>query len=126
MDGRPGVMTILGNPATKKNSPRILKRRNGVRFVAPSAASVAWTEYAVLQLNRQTTGKTQTRPVHVEAHFYRKRNVGDLDNYCSALGDALQKARVIENDKQIKSWDGTRLHVDAVRPRIELAVWVME
>jgi len=41
------VFTVLGPPATKKNSPRIFKRRGGQRFVAPSAASVSWTEGAL-------------------------------------------------------------------------------
>jgi Holliday junction resolvase RusA-like endonuclease len=119
-------LTILGPPRTKKNSPRVFKTRGGRRFVMPSAASVAWTEAAVLQLNRQWRGQPSlVGPVEVKASFYRARRTGDADNFMAALGDALQKARIIGNDRQIESWDGTRLLVDAVRPRVEVEVRVM-
>ena len=60
--------------------------------------------------------------VNVRAFFYRQALVGDACGFYQALGDILQDAGIIVNDKQIASWDGTRLRKDAGRPRIE--VWL--
>lgn len=59
-------------------------------------------------------------PVHVTATFFRERAVGDLVNYMQALADALESAHILEDDKWILSWDGTRLDKDAEKPRVEL------
>lgn len=120
--------TILGPPATKKNSPRIFKRRGGQRFVAPSAASMSWTATAIVQLMSQLRlrgGRTINRPVSVRALIYRVRRSGDLDNFLSATGDALQRAGVIKNDSQIESWDGSRKLIDRKNPRVELTLTEM-
>ena len=45
-----------------------------------------------------------TGPVRVSATFYRDRNAGDLVGYMQALADALQKAGVLVDDRQIVSW----------------------
>lgn len=83
-------------------------------------------------------------PVEVTATVYRKTNTGDLLGYLQSVGDAIQarierdeydqkKQRdvrklvrdglgIIQDDKQIASWDGSRLLKDAANPRIELDV----
>lgn len=58
----------------------------------------------------------------MKASFFRERSVGDLVNYLQALADALQEAGVVADDRLIASWDGSRLHKDSARPRIELEI----
>lgn len=125
---------IEGAPRTKKNSPQMVqargghpcplcKQRRGRWFPVPSAESKKWTAAACRQLRMQWTQLLPlVEPVQVAAIFYRDRDVGDLVNYEQALADALQTAKVVKDDKWIKSWDGSRLAKDAARPRIELTI----
>lgn len=63
-----------------------------------------------------------TSRVEVTAVFYRDRDQGDEDNFEKALGDTLQRAGVVENDRLIH-WTGeTRLEVDRARPRVEVTI----
>ncbi len=117
------AFTILGAPATKKNSGRIFRSRAGRPFVMPSAAFKAWENTAVLQLQSQNRGAPAiATPVELTAVVYRKRNTGDLDNHLSAVCDALQKARIITNDKFVASFGKSRLDKDAARPRVEITI----
>jgi Holliday junction resolvase RusA-like endonuclease len=119
-------LVILGIPRTKKNSPRILRRPTGRPFVMPSATSVAWAQMAVPQLKRQWSGReTWTGPVHLRAIVYRYTRTGDLTNYLEAVGDALQAAGCIANDRQITALDAL-LGYDHDRPRIEVRLAAMD
>ena len=133
------TFTILGPPATKKTSQRIVRnKRTGRMWVRPSERTDNWTASAVAQLKRQYghgqryvgvdrrrgivtfgTGAIIT-PVNVRALVYRAANRGDLVNYLQAIADALEAAGVVENDRLIVSWDGSRLLLDRKRPRVEL------
>ena len=69
-------------------------------------------------------------PVLVEAVVYREANRGDLSGYLDAIGDVLQTAGVVANDRQIVGWpmpsDGSLpLRIDRERPRIELVIHVL-
>lgn len=126
--------TILGRPITKSNSPRIGRSRTGKPFVMPSKQLERWQESAVLQLQAQhgpaarasqwhlgSKGQPCVVQVQAKALFYRPVDgPGDLDNYEKAAGDALQKAGIVENDRLIRSWDGSRLLIDRKNPRIEI------
>lgn len=121
------TFTILGAPVTKKNSGRIMRSRKGRPFVMPSAAFKRWEQTTILQLQSQRrSSPTLTVPVELTALIYRKRNVGDLDNYLSAVGDVLQKAQVISNDKLIASFGQSRLLKDAKCPRVEIELRPLE
>jgi Holliday junction resolvase RusA-like endonuclease len=118
-------LVIDGPPVSKKNSGRIARAKNGRPFLLPSKAWVRWYEAARLQLRVQWSalhGRPLDTPCAVSATFYRKRRIGDLDNFLAALGDCLQRAGVIENDALIRSFDGSRLDADSKRPRIELTI----
>jgi len=126
------TFTILGPPRTKKNHNRLV--RAGRRYrVLPSAAHERWYERAWVQAVAFRSGQLAlgrklplAGPVHVRAIFYRDRRIGDLVGYQQALGDLLERAGIIENDRQIVSWDGTRLEVDRERPRIEVGIGIDE
>ena len=113
-------LVIYGPPRTKKNSGRIFRRADATPFVMPSATSVAWARLAIPQLVRQWIGRaTLTGPIHLRAVIYRKARTGDLTNYLEAVGDALQAAGVIENDRLIVAIDAL-LGYDKANPRVEL------
>jgi hypothetical protein len=142
-------LVILGKPATKKTSNRIMRnKKTNAPFVMPSKKSKDWEKNAIDQLNRLgrpapldgaagNRGMTPlviTRPVSVNAQIYRDRNTGDLHNFFQAIGDALQGGGsknkrvpcVLADDSQIKSWDGSRCRIDKANPRVELTIEPME
>jgi Holliday junction resolvase RusA-like endonuclease len=119
-------LTILGPPRTKKNHSRIIEVRGKPRVI-PSRQHEGWFHGAVLQVRAQWAGfgeRTITIPCSVAATFYRDRATGDLVNYIQALADLLQAAHIVDDDKRIVNWDGSRLDVDRRRPRIELELRV--
>ena len=116
-------LVILGAPRTKKTHQRIIKV-NGKPRIIPAAANKLWAEKAIWQLKSAWAQMRQQVPldcnVNVRALFYREANVGDAVGYYQALADALEAAGVVENDRQVVSWDGSRLLKDNKNPRIEL------
>lgn len=138
--------TIVGPPRTKKNSGRRLMRGGRV-YSVPSEAAVAWEASAIAQLmrrgrrppldgadgNRGMSPLLISIPVSVRALVYRDANRGDLVGYLQAIGDALQGGHgkskvpcVLVDDVQIKSWDGSRLLIDKVNPRVEIELTPMD
>jgi Holliday junction resolvase RusA-like endonuclease len=115
-------LVILGAPRTKKNHSRIVTTRTGVPFIVPSKEYKVWEATAVLQMKTQWREQPIRHPVNVRALVYRERAAGDLVNFMQAIGDALQVANVVVDDKFIVSWDGSRLRKDAKRPRVELEI----
>lgn len=79
-----------------------------------------------------------TGPISVRACFFREADIGDAVGYYQALGDVLQAPRykdgkqtrkglgVIDNDSQIRDWDGSRLSKDPSRPRIEVVITTID
>ena len=114
-------------PRTKKNSSRIVK---GLKhpILLPSKAYKIWEKAATasmadccLEMNRyRLMGLTDS--VNVEAKIYRDRDVGDTNGFTQAIGDWLQHAGILANDRQIDGWDGTERLKDAECPRIELCI----
>jgi hypothetical protein len=134
-------ITVFGAPRTKKNSPQIVPAL-GRSVLIPSEAYKEWfreamKQAAIIRSQLAAAGLELpvTGPVNVRALFYRDRNIGDTCGYYQALGDWLQAPRVskrgkrirngagiIEDDRQIASWDGSRLRKDAENPRIEIEI----
>lgn len=136
---QPVTLTIPGPPRTKKNSNRtIYRQQRGEtrKFVVPSEAAVdyaARVRAAVLALPvaaRRAFPIPKATPVHVCARFYvdRAGEAGDLHGYQQALADALAPhdrtalGRVLADDWQIVSWDGTRRIAGDPRPRTEVTL----
>ncbi len=107
-----------------------------LRFTIPGAPRTKphqeWNQAAQLHLCEPRAGWHMnagaydfvpfTVPVNGCALFYREALTGDAVGYYQALADALQEARIVENDKLIVSWDGSRLLKDAATPRVEVAL----
>jgi len=120
------TFTIPGAPRTKKNHSRIVWAGNRPRLI-PSAAHEEWYNAALWEIKRALrlhdfVALPIACDVNVQATFYRDRNIGDANGYYQALADLLEKACVLKNDRQIVSWDGSRLKKDAENPRIEVSI----
>ncbi len=118
-------LVVFGAPRTKKNSSRVVKAGRFTK-VLPSEAYERWEAMALPQMRIARAGRPPiTEDVNVRAVFYRDAARGDAVGYYQALADALEKAGVLVNDKQIVSWDGTRLSKDAKNPRVEIEIEVL-
>lgn len=119
------ILTVLGAPRTKKNSQKVTKRKGGRGYlVLPSDAFTNWQKTCKI-VYRESANKEIIidYPVNCRAVFYRDRNgPGDAVNYYQGLADLLQHFNVVEDDKWIKQWDGSRIRQDKENPRVE--VWL--
>lgn len=123
-NGMTHTFTILGAPRTKKNHGRVVQRGRR-KFHIQSEAHETWHTEAMWRLAEIRIANQAfplSVPVDVKAIFYRDRATGDFTGYAQALGDLLQDARIIENDRLIRSWDGSYLSRDPENPRIEITI----
>ena len=113
-------------PVTKKNSPRIFKKKTKtgklVPFIVPSERFMDYQERCMLYI---PPIKTISRPINIKAIYYMptKRRV-DITNLHSALHDILVHYRVIEDDnsKIVVSTDGSRVRYSKENPRTEVEI----
>lgn len=123
--------TIPGAPRTKKTSNQLVTV--GARQkILPSKAFLEWNAIAQMEIARMRS-KLQNVPrmgisveVNCRALFYRDALIGDATGYYQALADCLQEARIVENDRLIVSWDGSRLLKDAIQPRVKVTLETVE
>lgn len=106
---------ILGQTPSKKNTHRPMYSKSKRRFIiAPSGKCLEWEKMAILQLGVQMNFlrlKTITEPVHCKILVYRATKIkADRLNLYQSVEDALERARVIENDFLIESHDGSRVY----------------
>jgi len=119
-------ITVSGKLVTKKTSQRIV-RAGRFPKILPSAAYVRWEAHS----RKHVTGKIEKMinppdlPLHgqieVKARIYYKGNRPDLSGALESIGDCFEGI-LWENDRQIVSWDGSRLIHDKKNPRVELTV----
>ena len=119
---------LPGPPRTKKNSANI--QMAGTRkIVKPSEAWLAWRDNvqawwlkgARLEA-RRAAPLPLTVPLNCAALFFRDRRAGDSTGYYQGLADVLQELGVVRDDVLIEQWDGSRLRVDRLNPRVELVL----
>ena len=115
---------IAGVPVSGKNSSRIMfNKKTKSRFVIKSKAAAAWQADAIRQLTEQRKGtnrNTLRGNIYVEYRAYQKSDRCDIDNIEAALFDALKKAKVIEDDKNIVDHRGQKFISENPRIEIEL------
>lgn len=117
-------LTIAGIPRTKKNSQRVVPR-GGRHIPLPSKAWADWAADAVPKIEawaQRVKLAPLAYPLNCAAVFYRDALRGDAVGFYQGLADLLEKAGIVEDDKWIVSWDGSRLRKDASRPRVELVL----
>lgn len=126
-----------GQPVSAKNSKRgfvVTSKRTGGQYaaVARSKAIIAWYGRIVPEIATQfaSTGLRRiAAPVHVDTYQFLQHEPlskanPDGDAVVSAVYDALVKAFVIEDDRFVMSWGGSRQQ-DAARPRVEIEIRVL-
>lgn len=106
-------------PRTKKNHGRIVQVR-GRPVMLPSPEYTAWNDGCGRAAVYDRTAPAIAHPVNCTAIIYRDRNTGDAVGFYQAIADTLEKLGVVENDRWIVSWDGSRLAKDAENPRVEV------
>lgn len=119
--------TIPFAPVTKKNSQRILRKKNGGAFIAPSEKYKEYEDTAVqfLRLEKIQPVYPDVYPVNVKAVFFLPTaRRCDLVNLLEALDDVLVKAGILPDDnyKIIASHDGCKVLVDRKSPRTEVTI----
>lgn len=116
-------------PRTLKNSPQLIPHMK-FPILVPSEAYREWERAAKrdgsVSFDGDKPEKPIAYPVNCRAIFYRDRNVGDAVGFYQGLGDFLQLVGIVENDRYIVQWDGTRLAKDVARPRIEVELTSVE
>lgn len=114
-------ITLPGSIRSKKNSKRIFARGR-FKTVLPSKGYCEWESKVRSELSKYAWyAKLLLCPLSVEAHIYYKGQQPDLSGALESIGDALEGV-VWVNDKQIMSWDGSRLYHDLDNPRTEITV----
>lgn len=115
--------TIPLTPITKKNSQRILKRKNGSSFVAPSEQYKTYEEMALWYVPKR--GDPIAFKINAKCLFFMPDNRNcDLVNHLEAIDDIMVKAGLIKDDnyKILVSHDGSRVFVDKHKPRTEVEI----
>jgi Holliday junction resolvase RusA-like endonuclease len=116
---------FYGRPATKKNSQQIIyNQATKRRFVMPSKTYQVYEKDCLSQLYGYKGPRFEGR-VTVKAVYYLPNlaHWPDLTGLMQATADILEKAKIISNDKNIVSWDGTHIAgVDKDKPRTEIIV----
>lgn len=119
------MFTVLGEPAVKKNSMRIVSF-GGRSSIRPSILYEVWASRALYQIKMQwlkLNRKPIKGPVEITVQFYRstKRDV-DLSNLYEGIQDCLTTAGVWIDDTIVQSHDGSRKHYSKDNPRVEVII----
>jgi Holliday junction resolvase RusA-like endonuclease len=114
-------LLISGQPITKKNS-QVIRCVNGYPRVMQSKAYRTYEEKALKEMLAYP-GETIMGPVAVTVLYWLKdRRRPDLTNLLQATADILEKTKVIANDRNIVSWDGSRIMGVSRTPRAEITI----
>ena len=121
-------ITIPGNIRSKKNSKQVcmIGGKNVPRrpMILPSKAYKQWEKAAraaVLEQIEGMAGMPTMADVEVKAVAYCKGRLPDLSGMLESVGDCLEGIIWVD-DRQIKSWDGSRVVRDKERQRVEVEV----
>jgi Holliday junction resolvase RusA-like endonuclease len=118
------MLTIPSAPRTKKNSTDVITTKRGRKVQLQSKAYYQFADdvRAVVLPRRKILRAPLPGRLHINAQFYCDNATADQKNLEQGLADALEKAKLVENDRQFASWDGSRTHVDKARPRVEITI----
>ena len=117
-------LNLIGRPITKKNSQRIVLTKNNKRFIIQSKQYLDYENNCLWQLKAQYKDETIKSKLNLKAYYYMPdRRIPDLINLLQSTCDILEKARIIENDKNIISFDGSKIMgIDKENPRAEIII----
>ena len=109
--------TILGEPASKANSRRIVRFGSKLRVIK-SAKGLEYVEAVVRQVPELPPQQQLLEPIRLTAHIYYASRRPDLDP--SLILDALQ-GRIYRNDRAVREMHLFH-HLDRENPRAELTL----
>jgi hypothetical protein len=116
---------VRGAPRTKKTSNQFVIAGNR-RLMMPSKAWRQWCKAAPIYLQSaeallpHTGQHLPEQAYNCRALFYRDADRGDAVGFYQGLADLLEKRGVLVNDRNITQWDGSRLLIDRLNPRVEV------
>jgi Holliday junction resolvase RusA-like endonuclease len=112
---------IPGRPVPKKNN-MVARCVNGKPLLTQSKAYRDYEKAALLSL-ADYQGPRFSGPVQVRASYWLADNRRpDLNNLMAATADILEKAGILKNDRDIVSWDGSRIMGVSPEPRTEIVI----
>lgn len=115
-----------GRPMTKKTSQQIVtNKKTGKYMIIPSNQTSSY-ENAILWQIPSTAKQGLSGRLVVIVHYWMENRAGwpDLTGLMQNTADILQKAGVIQNDKEITSWGDTRIvGIDKQNPRAEITIF---
>ena len=118
---------LPGSIRSKKNSKRPIyvggKNQPKRLMLLPSSAFQKWERMAkasALSQGRYDPG-LEGKPVQVQVTAYIKGTMPDLSGVLESVGDLLE-GLAYNDDKQIVSWDGSRVYRDKDNPRTIVSV----
>lgn len=121
-------IVLFGRPKTKKNSQMVVKARSKAGKIyhrpIPSKSFQEYQEACLWQL-KTYRGPKFTGPVEVKVLYYMpdRRSWPDLIGLLQATSDILESAGIIQDDKLIVSYDGSRIAgIDKQNPRAEITI----
>ncbi len=116
-------ITLPGRPITKKNSQRIINNRNTGRLMVIQSEQYVRYETECLWRLKSYRGPKFKCLVEVSAKYHMpSKQRPDLTNLMQSTADILEKAGIIDNDRNIVSWDGSRILVDSEEPRVDVEI----
>lgn len=119
-------LVIKGSVPSKKNNYRCSCFKGKPRL-HHTQRYIDWERDAILQLENQYHGEPISDLVWAKFSFFMPtRHKRDLSNLYEAPQDALERAKVLENDNLIKSHDGSRIAYDKENPRVEIELHAFE
>jgi len=116
---------IPGRPMSLKNGKRIfINKASGKRFPASTNKYKTWAMIVYYKMLQAKKGPLIKEPINVSMKFYFKNHAHEMDlsNCYQAFEDILQKACVIENDKQIYGHDNSRKIFNDPNERVEIEI----
>ncbi len=122
-------ITVPGRVCPKKNSPRMVyvggKKKPRRSVLLPSESWIAYRDYCEFYFWQIGNYATITGPVRIQVQYWLsdKRWKPDLVGILQSISDILEYYKVIENDRQIESYDGSRpMGLDKDLPRCEIEI----
>ena len=113
---------IPGRPATKKTGQRIVRCGRQSKIL-PSEAYCQYEEYCLVWLKRIKERFTGKVAIQATWQMPDRRSWPDWCGLAQALGDILENAKIIENDRLIEHWDGSRIVIDKQNPGVKVVIY---
>ena len=122
------LLTLPGAPRTKKNSQRIVEKKNKKPVVLPSKAFVKYEVKCLNYLHRCKLPADVVpikEPINLCCVYYRDtQGIVDLVGLLQATNDILVDAGILADDNSniVASHDGSRVMYDKQNPRTEVTI----